>query len=538
MENKYDDIYDMIIIGGGPAGLAAAIYMARAKYKTLVVEKEKFGGQITITDEIINYPGVKKTSGTELTKSMQQQAQSFGATFKLCEVLDINLDNDIKVLKTTKGDFKALSIILALGASPRKARFKGEDEFIGRGVAYCATCDGEFFTNKPVYVVGGGIAAVEESMFLTKYATSVNLIVKDSDFNCPKTIVDQLDEYPNIKVYFNTEIKSITGKLTPVEINLENNKTNSVVTNNHEDGFGVFVFAGYLPNTGWLNGVVKTTNNYIVTNDNQETNKEGVYAAGDVCVKDLRQVVTAVSDGAKAATTAEKYIATLHRKLAIPAFEVTKGKPVVEDKEKTIENEDTFLSSDIIEQLKLVFEKLEDNVIIEAVLNESPLSLEMKNFIREFDGMSDKIICKTTTNTDIKIPYFELFNEKKQIKNIKFFTMPGGHEFNSFILTLYSLSTGIKDVNEEDLEKLNQIDDNIDIKVAISLSCTLCPDVVRNTTILSILNDNISTSIIDISQNPRLKEDYNIMSVPCLIINNKSVNFGKKSISQIIDLLK
>ena len=164
------NLYDVIIAGGGPAGLSAAIYMARARYRVLVMEKEKIGGQITITSEIVNYPGVKKTSGKELTESMRLQAEAFGAEFAIGEVVSMELGEEMKILHTTKGDFSALGVIIATGANPRKLGFKGEKEFQGRGVAYCATCDGEFFTDMEVFVIGGGFAAAEEGIFLTKYA--------------------------------------------------------------------------------------------------------------------------------------------------------------------------------------------------------------------------------------------------------------------------------------------------------------------------------------------------------------------------------
>ena len=172
MQDK-QHLYDVIIVGGGPAGLSAAIYMARARYKVLVMEKEKIGGQITITSEIVNYPGVEQSSGKDLTHSMKEQAEAFGAEFAMAEVLDLDLDQDIKVLHTTAGEYKALGVVLATGANPRKLGFKGEKEFQGRGVAYCATCDGEFFTGLEVFVIGGGFAAVEEGIFLTKYAKKV-----------------------------------------------------------------------------------------------------------------------------------------------------------------------------------------------------------------------------------------------------------------------------------------------------------------------------------------------------------------------------
>ena len=178
------ELYDVIIVGAGPAGLSAAIYAARARFKVLVLEKEKIGGQITITSEIVNYPGIEKIDGTELTEKMRAQAQSFGAEFQIARVTDFDLSGDVRIVKTDKGDFQTLGIVLALGANPRMLGFAGEREYKGRGVAYCATCDGEFFTGMDVFVIGGGFAAAEEAVFLTKYARKVTIIVREEDFTC------------------------------------------------------------------------------------------------------------------------------------------------------------------------------------------------------------------------------------------------------------------------------------------------------------------------------------------------------------------
>lgn len=203
------NLYDLVIIGGGPAGLSAALYMARAKYRVLVLEKAEIGGQITITSEIVNYPGVEKTSGKELTENMFRQAQNFGAEFAPAEVLDMKLDSEIKTLYTTKGEYRSLGVLLATGANPRKLGFKGEREFQGRGVAYCATCDGEFFSGLEVFVIGGGFAAVEEAMFLTKYARKVTIVVRKKEFSCARTVSDRLKEFGTIRVLFETDRKSV-----------------------------------------------------------------------------------------------------------------------------------------------------------------------------------------------------------------------------------------------------------------------------------------------------------------------------------------
>ncbi len=205
-------LYDVIVVGAGPAGLSAAIYAARAKYKVLVLDKSGIGGQISITSEIVNYPGVEQSGGKELTEHMRVQAEGFGAEFAIAEVLDMELEKDIKLLRTTKGEYEALGVILAPGANPRKLGFKGEKEFQGRGVAYCATCDGEFFTGKEVFIIGGGFAAVEEGIFLTKYAKKVTMVVREPDFTCAKTVSDKLKDYDTIETIFETEIIEAGGE--------------------------------------------------------------------------------------------------------------------------------------------------------------------------------------------------------------------------------------------------------------------------------------------------------------------------------------
>ncbi len=541
MQNNYENIYDMIIVGGGPAGLSAAIYMARAKYKTLVIEKEKFGGQITITSEIVNYPGVFHTSGKQLTNDMQKQAQSFGAEFKLCEVLDMDLTSDIKTLKTSAGEYKTLGVILALGASPRQIGFEGERDFRGRGVAYCATCDGEFFTDMPVYVIGGGFAAVEEGVFLTKYAKNIQLIVREDDFTCAKTVAEEVYKEDKITVHFNTEVLSVSGENTLTNIKLKNNKTGEITDTTHENGFGVFVFAGYVPNTKWLGDKIETDRGYIVTDKNQKTNIDGVYGAGDVCVKDLRQVVTAVSDGATAATSAEKYVASIHTKLDIPAFEVSGKAPKPAPKKARSENtsDDKFISDEMREQLLPIFDRFTNKVVINAVLDNSDLAKELDGFADEMSDISEKIICKKAkAQNDEMAPYLELLYENDISSGIKFYAMPGGHEFNSFILALYNVAGPGKEIAPEDAERAKKISKKTDIKVLISLSCTMCPEVVVGTGKLASLNENISASAVDISHFAEIKAKYNVMSVPCMVINDEVVHFGKKSISQILDILE
>ncbi|MBQ8434839.1 MAG: FAD-dependent oxidoreductase, partial [Oscillospiraceae bacterium] len=315
-----ENFYDAVIVGGGPAGLTAALYLARAKYRVLVIEKEQFGGQITITSEVVNYPGVGMASGAELTETMRQQAEDFGAEFLLAEVSELVPDGDIKSVHTTKGEVQCFGIIVATGAHPRMIGFEGEAEFQGHGVAYCATCDGEFFTGKEIFVVGGGFAAAEESVFLTKYAKHVTLLIREEDFTCAKAVADEARNHPKISVLYETEVESVSGDTALRTIRYRSNATGEVTEYHAEDGdtFGVFVFAGYEPETALIRDIVDLNEQgYVLTDNNRRTNIEGLYAAGDICEKNLRQVVTAVSDGAIAATELEKYAAVMQNKTGI-----------------------------------------------------------------------------------------------------------------------------------------------------------------------------------------------------------------------------
>ena len=268
------NLYDVVVIGGGPAGLTAALYLARAKYRVVVVEKEKFGGQITITHEVVNYPGVERTSGAELTETMRAQAENFGAEFLLAGVESLDLSGDVKTVRTDRGELKCFGVLLAAGAHPRMVGFQGEEEFRGRGVAYCATCDGEFFTGKEVFVVGGGFAAAEEAVFLTKYATHVTILIRKDDFSCAASVADAARNHPKITVLTNTEVVDVTGDTTLRAIRYRNKLTGEVTEHRAPEGsnLGVFVFAGYAPATGLIKDLAELTpDGYVVTDRSMKT---------------------------------------------------------------------------------------------------------------------------------------------------------------------------------------------------------------------------------------------------------------------------
>ena len=304
--------YDVIIIGGGPAGLTAAIYTSRARLRTLIIEKESFGGQIVSTDGIENYPGiVEGDTGTTLVERMRKQAETFGTKFLRDEVIDFDFSQKIKTISTKDNTFSAKGIILSVGASHRKLDVKGEDEFAGAGVSYCATCDGAFFKDIEVFVVGGGDTAFQEALFLTKYASKVTIIHRRDSFRATKILQDKVEQKEKISFLLNSRIKEINGDGLVGSITVENVLTGEETQffpNNAFNTFGIFVFAGNIPNTKLFEKELKLNpQGYFIVGKDMKV-MDGVYAAGDCIEKEFRQVVTATSDGAIAALELEKYI--------------------------------------------------------------------------------------------------------------------------------------------------------------------------------------------------------------------------------------
>ncbi|QUH21359.1 thioredoxin-disulfide reductase [Alkaliphilus sp. B6464] len=308
-----ENIYDVIIIGGGPAGLSAGLYAARGKMSTLILEKEKAGGQIVSTEEVANYPGsMQNATGPILIDRMVEQCNEFGAKFEKDTIKEIKVDESIKVLVGEKATYKAKSIIIASGANPRPIGAPGERELTGKGVSYCATCDADFFTDLEVFVIGGGDSAVEEAIFLTKFARKVTIVHRRDELRAAKSIQDKAFNNSKIDFIWDSTVTEIKGDGIVESVVFKNLKTGETTeyTANEDDGtFGIFVFVGYIPATEIFKGIVNVDEaGYIITDDNMKTNVPGVFAAGDCRVKSLRQVITAAADGAIAAIQAEKYI--------------------------------------------------------------------------------------------------------------------------------------------------------------------------------------------------------------------------------------
>ncbi|MDO4312179.1 MAG: thioredoxin-disulfide reductase [Eubacteriales bacterium] len=307
-----DKIYDVIILGAGPAGLAAGLYAGRSRLSVLIIEKGQDGGQIAVSEDIENYPGqfVEGETGASLIARMTEQAAKFGAERVSDTITEVSLDGEIKVLKGGKNEYRAKNVIIATGARPRPIDCKGEAEFAGRGVSYCATCDGNFFQDLDVYVVGGGDSAVEEALYLTKFAKKVTVIHRRNELRAAKSIQEKAFQNPKMDFMWDTVVEEIGGADLLSEMTVKNVKTGELtkITANEADGmFGLFGFVGTLPNSRMFEGILDMDERgYIKTDEDMHTNLPGVYAAGDIRVKSLRQVVTAVADGAIAAVQVER----------------------------------------------------------------------------------------------------------------------------------------------------------------------------------------------------------------------------------------
>ncbi len=294
--------YDVIIIGAGPAGMAAAIYTARASLSTLVVDQTSAGGQVKTTHQVANYPGfVEPVPGYELAGNMRKQAEKYGALFELAaEVTDLDLQSPQKQVTVDGEIYTTPNIILATGSSPRFLNLPGEREFMGGGISYCATCDGEFYTGKDIVVVGGGNSAMEESLLLLQFVKSITFIHQFDHLQAEKVTADKVLSNPKVSVLWSHEPRQFEKKGHQMLITAENLKTQAHITLARD---GVFIFVGMVANTAFLKdtGVELSPYGYIVANEKMETNLKGVYAVGDVRVKKYRQITTAVGDGTIAA---------------------------------------------------------------------------------------------------------------------------------------------------------------------------------------------------------------------------------------------
>lgn len=558
------EIYDLIVIGGGSAALSAGIYAGRAMLDTLIIEKDKIGGQVTTTSEIVNYPAIRMTTGPELMEEMRVQAVDFGVDFVADEIIDVSFDQTIKEVKSATKTYYAYAVIIATGASARKIGFPGEVEFTGRGIAYCSTCDGEFFQGLDIFVIGGGYAAAEEAVYLTRYGKSVTMIIREPDFTCAKLTAEAAKNHPDIKIIYNTEVKEVTGDDFVRKAVFINNETGeeTVYEAPEDSTFGMFVFAGNQPSTEIFEGKIALDRGYVPTSEEMETTAAGVYAAGDLRIKELRQIVTAVADGAIAATAAQKYVTEQKTAAGVPIVTERLEKRLAEQAEhrgKTQKSSSqtkktasvavkaAWFPDAMRQQLAGIFDKLTKPVTLVQIMDsQQEKSLELQSFLTEFASLNEKIKLKTLERGEKpeleaayaidKLPSVVVLDEEGAYTGIKFSGIPSGHEVNSIVLAVYNVGSDGQPIEPAVIEKINALPKK-KVQVFVSLTCHYCPDVVAACQRIASINHHIEAEMVDIGVFPELKADKKIMSVPAMVIDDKETVFGSKTMDEIIDLL-
>ncbi|MET0041877.1 FAD-dependent oxidoreductase [Limosilactobacillus fermentum] len=541
-----EHIYDLIIIGAGPAGLSAGIYAGRATLDTLILEADTVGGQVTTTSIVYNYPAAPAIDGTKLANQMQKQAADFGVTIKRDGVQEVQLDDEIKVITTKSGhQYQARSVVVATGAHPRKVGFKGEDEFRGRGVAYCSTCDGELFSGLQVFVVGGGYAAAEEADYLTRYAKHVTVLVRGDHFSCPPLTASRALDNPKVSVEYNTEIKEVSGDTYLTAMTLVNNQTGQEQTYQVEEGdktFGVFVYVGTEPETGLFKGQLDLdSHGYILADEQCATNIAGVYAAGDVLAKELRQIITAASDGALAATNAEAYVTAEKKRLGLPVH-VTPAKPAAKTVGQTSQVADQpaphhtgdWFTPDLVEQLKAIFGRLTKDVTLQVLGDDSQLSQELTSFVDELAKLDSHLqVATAPVPADLDLaPQLRLLVDGLDT-GLHFAGVPTGHEINSLILGIYNVAGPGQEIAPELVERIKALPAT-EIEIGVSLTCHFCPDVVAACQRMASLNPHVTATMIDLQHFPQLREERQIMSVPATMIDGGPVIFGSQTLEELV----
>ena len=547
-------LYDAVVVGGGPAGLTAALYLARARYRVVVVEKDRFGGQIALTSEVVNYPGVLSASGAELGETMRRQAEAFGAEFLLAEVTELDLSGDVKRVRTTRGELSCFAVLLATGASPRRVGFAGEEEFRGHGVAYCATCDGEFFTGKDVFVVGGGFAAAEEAVFLTRYARRVTILVRKGAFSCAQAAVEPLLANDKIDVWYNTEVEEVSGDAVLTEMRYRNNATGEtgVYRADAGDTFGVFVFVGYAPATELVRGVAELNPaGYILTDERHRTTADGLFAAGDVCVKELRQVATATGQAASAATQMERWCKAAQERTGLvperPKANPAASAPAARVSEAATEPAsagEALFDEGMLAQLDAVFSRMAGSLVLRVFSDAGPAAAELRAYMEQLAGLTDKLDVElrdadAAAATGVEqLPCVQVCAADGTPTGLAFHGVPGGHEFTSFVLGLYNAAGPGQPIDDADRFGIASIGRETRIQVLVSLSCTMCPDTVVAAQRIAADNPQVTAEVYDVNRFPGLREEFNVMSVPCVVVDGgRKVAFGKKNLAQMLELV-
>jgi thioredoxin reductase (NADPH) len=392
-------------------------------------------------------------------------------------------------------------------------------------------------------VVGGGYAAAEESVFLTKFARHVTILVRKDDFSCAASVADQAKNHGKITVLTNTVMEEVSGENGLTYARYKNTATGEVTEYRSAESFGVFVFAGYAPATEAVRDVVELNEQgYIVTDASQKTSAEGVYAAGDVCIKPLRQVVTATSDGALAATELEKYVAAVHRKTGLRA-----ETPSPKQRETTVKVEthetartDALFDEEMRKQLDTIFSRMEKPLLLKLYLDSRPISEELDNFMTALGALTDKLtvnVCDRQAQETFA-PCVEICRADGTATGLAFHGVPSGHEFTSFVLGLYNAAGPGQTIDTDIQQKIEAFTKPTDIKVLVTLSCTMCPDLVVAAQRIAAANPNVTAHVYDIRHFEDLKNRYKVMSVPCMVVNDRDVFFGKKNVQQVLDIIK
>lgn len=534
-----DKIYDLAIIGGGCAGLTAAIYAARAKLDTVLIEGLSPGGQAALTEEIVNYPGFEKISGHDLANRMLSQAKAAGTEFMRAKATSVKLTGKVKRITTNRGELQCKSVIIAAGAEHKKAGFDGEERFAGRGVSYCASCDGSFFEGKDIFVIGGGESAAQEALFLTRFAKRVLLIVRKDKLRCSEYAAAKLSENEKVEIRFNTELIKLAGEAFPEAALFKNTKTGDTEEHKSSEGFGVFVFVGSSPATDiYKEELTLDENGYIITDERMNTDISGVFAAGDIRKKRLRQIVTAASDGAIAAYEAEIYLSE-------------QGTLKKESEDTMAEKSYTpsgLISDEAMEQVKTLFERIQNNVTVKLISDpEIDESAQLESLCRDLCSLSDKLhieVYQKGDDPDLEIsvsaghfPTAALFAGEKY-SGIKFTGVPLGYEFDSIMLALYNLGIGDDSLDADIKKRLKAINHDVELVVGVTLGCHFCPETVISAQRLAAACDRITAEMIDVSVFSDVAKEYSIMSVPALIINGRPPVFGAMSLQEILELIE
>ncbi len=532
------NFYDAVIIGGGPAGLTAAIYLARAGMRTLVLEKGQPGGQLADSFEVANYPGVISVPGRELGETMLRQAESFGAELRHENAVKLLVQEGDRTVLTDSGEYSCRGVLIAAGARPRAAGFPGEEEFRGRGVSYCAVCDGEFFTGKEIFVVGGGFAAAEESVYLARYASRVTVVIRGECFKCAPSAAKAALSHPKITVLTRTEIVRAAGDDKLRSVTLRNKDSGEEITISPENGLGIFVYVGYEPESGFLKGQIDMDERgCIITDSGLQTSVSGVFAAGDIRQKTLRQAATAVGDGALAAAELEKYISAVRQDQRNPSGERSAryDNGMVRRAEQSPRSPQSSVDTEFPPELSEALSRARSPLTLEITPDGRAVSQKLKEFAGALARISGNISVRVAENPSGQcLPCVRVTGESGCFT---FHGVPAGHELPTFAESLQIASGAGEAVSQETAERLAAIKSPVMIQVLATASCSRCPELVLAAITAACINPLITADIYDVLLFPALREKYGVMSVPFLIINGEKAGAGRKSLAELTELI-